>query len=146
MKNQKLIARKQFIQILVGIGTGLFAWIWFRLSQFQNDKETQLIFRHNTDIPLGTSYFGKYYLYRKGNAIHAFSTKCTHAGCLIGKSNAGILQCSCHGSQFDAATGKPLRGPALMPLQQLDCQFDPKSGQWIVKLQPIREAQSPLKI
>ncbi len=136
MKNRKTITRKLFIQILAGIGTGLFTWIWYKLSEFQDAKESQSEFRHNADIPLGTSYCGKYYLYRKGNSVHAFSTKCTHAGCLIGKSNTGILQCNCHGSQFDAETGKPLKGPAIKPLRELNCLFDPSSGQWIVKLQP----------
>lgn len=47
--------------------------------------------------------------------VVAFSAVCTHQGCTVapvGKS----LKCPCHGSVFDAATGKNLRGPAQRPL------------------------------
>ncbi len=123
---------------MAGLGTAFLALMWWRLSQFQERKENQLEFRHNANIPLGVSHFGKYYLYRDEKTVHAFSTTCTHAGCRIGKANAGFLQCSCHGSEFDAKTGKPVKGPAIKPLQELDCYFDKLSGQWVVKLQPIK--------
>lgn len=137
MKDRTLISRKLFINSLTGIGAGIFGWLWFRLSASQEARENQTEFRHNADISIGISHFGKYYLYRKGKSVHAFSTKCTHAGCLIGKANGGILQCACHGSQFDAATGNPLKGPAIKPLQELECQFDSYSNQWIVKLHTV---------
>ena len=50
----------------------------------------------------------------EGKAV-AFSAKCTHMGCTVAPSGAK-LQCPCHGSQFDALTGKVLRGPAQRPL------------------------------
>ncbi|MCX4525250.1 MULTISPECIES: Rieske (2Fe-2S) protein [unclassified Streptomyces] len=46
----------------------------------------------------------------------AFSAQCTHAGCVLDKIVEGEGNCPCHGSRFDAATGKVLRGPASAPL------------------------------
>ncbi|MEV0264380.1 Rieske (2Fe-2S) protein [Streptomyces sp. NPDC050617] len=46
----------------------------------------------------------------------AFSAVCTHAGCVVDKIEDGKINCPCHGSQFDAETGKVLRGPAGAPL------------------------------
>lgn len=135
MARQTILSRKSFLRLLTGLGTGTFLWTWFRLSDIQAAKENQVEFRHGEDIPPGVSYFGKYYLYRREEAVLAFSTICTHAGCRIGKSNSGILQCGCHGSRFDAATGKPVKGPAIRPLQKLECRLDTKSGEWIVKLE-----------
>jgi len=51
-----------------------------------------------------------------GQAV-AFSARCTHMGCTVAPSDAK-LQCPCHGSQFDALTGKVLRGPAQKPLNR----------------------------
>ncbi|HWR99206.1 MAG TPA: Rieske (2Fe-2S) protein [Prolixibacteraceae bacterium] len=121
---------------MAGLSTGFVLWTWHRLGQIQSDRENQAEFRHSDDIPLGVSYFGKYYLYRDDTGIRAFSTTCTHAGCRIGKENAGFLQCSCHGSKFEAETGRPVKGPALKPLQELECHFDQTTGHWIIKLQP----------
>ena len=42
----------------------------------------------------------------------AFSASCTHQGCLVGSVEGGIINCPCHGSQFDIATGKPVQGPS----------------------------------
>ena len=50
----------------------------------------------------------------EGQAV-AFSAKCTHMGCTVAPSGAK-LQCPCHGSQFDALTGKVQKGPAKAPL------------------------------
>ena len=133
MQNQKDQSRRLFVKLAAGLGTGLFALTWYRLSETQFGKESQLEFRHSADIPLGVSYFGKYYLVRDEKTVRAFSTTCTHAGCRIGKGTGPVLKCGCHGSQFDAKTGKALRGPATKPLQQLDCEFDSKLNQWIVK-------------
>ncbi|GGS95500.1 hypothetical protein GCM10010286_20610 [Streptomyces toxytricini] len=49
----------------------------------------------------------------------AFSAQCTHAGCVLDKIVQGEGNCPCHGSRFDTATGKPLRGPATDPLPEV---------------------------
>ncbi len=141
MQNQRKQSRRLFVKLAAGLGTGLFALTWYRLSETQFGKENLLEFRHSADIPMGVSYFGKYYLIRDEKSVRAFSTTCTHAGCRIGKGSGTVLKCGCHGSQFDAKSGKPVKGPAIKPLQELDCYFDKSSGSWIVKLQPV--AQSP---
>ncbi|MGW2646008.1 Rieske (2Fe-2S) protein [Streptomyces sp. NPDC001393] len=57
---------------------------------------------------------------RDGNgALKAYSTICTHAGCPINKLQGTTLICPCHGSQFDAVTGKVVQSPATEPLTEL---------------------------
>jgi Rieske Fe-S protein len=48
----------------------------------------------------------------------AFSAKCTHMGCTV-KPAGKELHCPCHGSRYDAATGKVLQGPAPKPLPKI---------------------------
>ena len=47
--------------------------------------------------------------------VVAFSAICTHQGCTVAPAGTKF-QCPCHGSQYDAATGAVLRGPAPRPL------------------------------
>ena len=51
-------------------------------------------------------------LTRSGFEVHAFSAVCTHQGCRVDKVARGRIDCPCHGSVFDAATGQVLAGPA----------------------------------
>jgi Rieske Fe-S protein len=48
--------------------------------------------------------------------VHGISAVCTHQGCTVGSPHDGVVDCPCHGSRFDASTGKVLRGPASRPL------------------------------
>ncbi|MGH3620946.1 MAG: ubiquinol-cytochrome c reductase iron-sulfur subunit [Sciscionella sp.] len=52
-----------------------------------------------------------------GTAV-AFSAICTHQGCTV-KPAGKELHCPCHGSKYDAATGKVLGGPAPEPLPEV---------------------------
>ncbi|MDT4911385.1 MAG: hypothetical protein QOC66_513 [Pseudonocardiales bacterium] len=47
-----------------------------------------------------------------------FSAICTHMGCTV-NADGDKLNCPCHGSQYDALTGKVLRGPAPAPLPSI---------------------------
>ncbi|MFJ9632832.1 Rieske (2Fe-2S) protein [Streptomyces sp. NPDC101175] len=51
--------------------------------------------------------------------LKAYSTICTHARCPINKLDGTTLICPCHGSEFDATTGKVLQSPATEPLTEL---------------------------
>lgn len=42
----------------------------------------------------------------------AFSASCPHRGCAVGVPRDNVMICPCHGSEFDAGTGKALKGPA----------------------------------
>ena len=53
----------------------------------------------------------------KGTAA-AFSAICTHMGCTV-KPAGKELHCPCHGSRYDASTGKVLGGPAPKPLPKV---------------------------
>ncbi|GHC56255.1 Rieske (2Fe-2S) protein [Streptomyces cinnamoneus] len=54
----------------------------------------------------------------------AFSAVCTHAGCVVDKVEDGKVSCPCHGSKFDATTGKVLQGPAGAPLPAVPVKAD----------------------
>src|SRR5690606_28215085 len=51
--------------------------------------------------------------------LTAYSTICTHARCPANKLDGDRLICPCHGSEFDVATGKATREPAVAPLDRL---------------------------
>jgi nitrite reductase/ring-hydroxylating ferredoxin subunit len=46
----------------------------------------------------------------------AFASTCTHAACTVTGVSGGTINCPCHGSQFDIATGAVVTGPATRPL------------------------------
>jgi len=77
------------------------------------------------DIPVGGAVSAKgpdgapIMITRTGTAtVVAFSAKCTHKGCTV-KAKGREFACPCHGSRYDAATGKVLHGPAKAPLPAL---------------------------
>ena len=52
-------------------------------------------------------------------AFYAFDEECTHAGCGLsdGDLDENIIQCPCHGAEFDIRTGEVVSPPAVEPLQ-----------------------------
>jgi Rieske Fe-S protein len=52
----------------------------------------------------------------KAGEFKAFSAICTHRGCPVSTVADGTINCLCHGSKFDVATGKVVQGPAVKAL------------------------------
>ena len=50
--------------------------------------------------------------------LHAFDDVCTHQQCSLaeGDLDGTIVECPCHGSQFDVTTGENVQGPASDPV------------------------------
>ena len=55
--------------------------------------------------------------------VVAFSAVCTHQGCIVAPEKTG-LNCPCHQSLFDTATGSVLQGPATDPLPEVRVTLD----------------------
>lgn len=78
-----------------------------------------------SDVPVGgavsaTDADGKPVIVAQPSAgdVVAFSAICTHAGCTVAPAGK-ILQCPCHGSTYDLATGDNTGGPAPAPLEKI---------------------------
>ena len=48
----------------------------------------------------------------------AFTAVCTHQACLVTSVEGGTINCSCHGSKYDIATGEVKQGPSTKPLPE----------------------------
>jgi Rieske Fe-S protein len=73
------------------------------------------------DVPVGGGVIrGNLVLTRPaGNDVRAFSAICTHQGCKVDRVTDGHIECPCHGSVFDAATGAVVHGPASTALGKI---------------------------
>ncbi|KGJ73508.1 hypothetical protein GY21_11075 [Cryobacterium roopkundense] len=77
------------------------------------------------DIPVGGSIVvmlaGKQVVLSQpeSGTVKAFSAVCPHQGCIVAPQEKE-LDCPCHGSRFDAATGEVLEGPATSALSPVE--------------------------
>lgn len=83
-----------------------------------------------TDIPVGGSASargpaGEKLLVARPTAttVVAFSAICTHQGCIV-EPDGDRLVCPCHGSVYEAFTGKNIAGPAPRPLPAFPVRLD----------------------
>jgi thiosulfate dehydrogenase (quinone) large subunit len=60
-----------------------------------------------------------YIVQPRAGTYAAFSAICTHEGCVVRGPRDRRFSCPCHGAEFDAATGRVLKGPATEPLPKL---------------------------
>jgi nitrite reductase/ring-hydroxylating ferredoxin subunit len=66
-------------------------------------------------------------LARAAGTVVALSATCTHDGCDLaeyGEIDGGELECICHGSRFELATGNVVQGPASDPLPRYEVRTE----------------------
>ena len=88
--------------------------------------------RIDAGLPDGIYFHERVILVKKGVEFRLLSSKCTHLGCKINKSEAGQLVCPCHGSRYDEA-GVPVKGPAVDPLPEIPFSVTREEGVLVLK-------------
>jgi len=56
--------------------------------------------------------------------IKGFTSTCTHYGCTVASVTGGTINCPCHGSKFDMASGEVRNGPAIGALPAVAIKVD----------------------
>jgi len=113
-----------------------FLKLWHRLTSKQKELSEKPVVNRLNAAKLGTGIFlfDKYIVVKSATSLKVFSSKCTHAGCRINKELDGQLICPCHGSKYDAETGKVLQGPAGLPLSTIPFSTDVNTGEILIKI------------
>jgi thiosulfate dehydrogenase [quinone] large subunit len=71
---------------------------------------------NTSDVPVGTVFkftdpnsgMPAYLLQPAAGTFIAYSSKCTHQGCVVDAfPDANAFKCACHGAKYDLATGEP---------------------------------------
>jgi len=113
-----------------------FVALWSMMTRKARQISEQPATNRINTKKLGTGIFifDKYIVVKSDSFVKVFSNKCTHAGCRINKEISGQLVCPCHGSRYDAFTGKVLQGPAGLPLSSIPFSTDTNSGEITIKI------------
>lgn len=64
-------------------------------------------------------------LYKLKGQVYATSNVCSHEGCYLDENHImhnDVVECICHGSQFEVKTGKVVLPPAVVPLKTYEVE------------------------
>jgi Rieske Fe-S protein len=136
LETGKTFSRRAFLRFSVFTVTAGFIVLWQMLTSRQKQLSEEPVINRINEAKLGTGIFlfDKFIIVKSPMGLKVFSNRCTHAGCRINRETDGQLICPCHGSKYDAATGKVLQGPAGLSLPQIPFSTDVKTGEIIVKI------------
>lgn len=136
METGKNISRKAFLRLSAIAATGGFVVLWQMMTGTQKQLSERPVISRIDAAKLGSGVFlfDKFIIVKSPDGLKVFSNRCTHAGCRINRETDGQLICPCHGSKYDAATGRVIQGPAGLPLPQIPFSTDVKTGEIIVKI------------
>jgi len=113
-----VLPRRAFVRGAVAAAGAVLAAFWWALGADRRERQRParvVLPRPDRD---GVRFHGDVILVREGDALRAFSAKCPHLGCRIGRSEGDRLVCPCHGSTFDTSGGRR-GGPAGRGLHPL---------------------------
>ena len=130
--NKLKITRKKFLKLSAAAISIPFLIIWEKLVvrfEKQNSINNKVVLPK--DIPSGITFFNTVIVSRNNSELNVYSSKCTHLGCRINKTEDGVLICPCHGSRFDK-NGNVINGPASRPLRKLNYNIDSNTKKIVV--------------
>ncbi len=136
MDRNKYINRKAFLRIITFGTATAFVALWGNMIGKQKQVNTKPVVTKLNAAKIGNGifFFERFILVKSNSSLKVFSNRCTHAGCRINQEIAGQLVCPCHGSRYEAATGKVVQGPAGIPLSDIPFNTDAKTGEIIIKI------------
>jgi 3-phenylpropionate/trans-cinnamate dioxygenase ferredoxin subunit len=70
-----------------------------------------------------------------GGDLHGFDDVCTHQQCSLseGELEGTVVECPCHGSQFDVTSGEVVHGPAVEPVDVFEVREEGADIQVLVE-------------
>jgi len=136
LDTNRKISRKTFLRITTwSVMIGFVAlWYWMTGKHKQLAEKPKVITVNTSKLGAGIHWFENFILVKSAESLSVFSNRCTHAGCRINREIDGQLVCPCHGSRFDASTGKVLQGPAGLPLNRIPFGSDIKTSEITIKI------------
>jgi Rieske Fe-S protein len=136
MEKGRFIDRKTFLRLASLAVVSALLYLWHMMTCKHEQLLGKPVKSRINAAKLGTGIFlfDTFILVKSLDSLKVYSNKCTHAGCRINKEINGQLVCPCHGSRYDAATGKVLQGPAGMPLRNIPYITDAKTGEISIKI------------
>lgn len=130
---KKLISRREFFAALVPVlSIPAIFWLLFTSRRSSKASSNRIKVTITGEIPAGMSIQQGVILVRNGDEIRAFEAKCTHLGCKLTKIEGEEVVCPCHGSRFNK-DGRPAKGPAVKPLEELPLRQDLVSNTIIIR-------------
>ena len=103
--------------LLAWIGALVLSYPILRFIGFKVPKKPVRVEIHKPAPTSGVIVTSDFILFDKNDACWALSRTCTHLGCKLNYlEEIDILECPCHQSKFNPATGEVVEGPAKKPL------------------------------
>ena len=127
------ISRKDFIKRIWGIILLPYVLLLLLMEQKHKQVSIQKIIKIPDEFSNPITFFDEIICIRTSQELKIYSSKCTHLGCRINKTDKGVLVCPCHGSSFNLE-GKVLTGPATRNLTALNFVHDKKNSEIIISL------------
>jgi cytochrome b6-f complex iron-sulfur subunit len=131
-------SRRSFLsgagQVLTGISgaAAVIGAIRLTVPNFDDTREARFVLGRLSDFKMNTLTWireKELFVMRDEQGIGAFSSRCTHLGCTVQRTETGFL-CPCHGARFDAL-GAVVHGPAVKPLPWYRVVRYPDGRLWI---------------
>ncbi|MFP5229587.1 MAG: ubiquinol-cytochrome c reductase iron-sulfur subunit [Acidobacteriota bacterium] len=118
-------SRRQFLRAGIAAFGALALWIMDRLARraelIPEESETVLTVPWNAAQEV--HFYDSMIVVNHPSDVAVFSSRCSHLGCRIDRTEGQELVCPCHGSRYDRR-GNVVRGPATRSLRALPLSLD----------------------